>query len=35
MGKAARLKAEQYRIEKIIPMWMDLFNQLLKEKREK
>lgn len=32
MGKAARLKAEQYDIKNIIPMWMELFNQLINEK---
>lgn len=30
MGKAAKEKANQYRIENIIPMWMDLFHRLLK-----
>lgn len=34
MGKAARLKAEQYDIKNIIPMWMELFNQLINEKRK-
>lgn len=33
MGEAALKKAEQYRIENIIPMWMELFNELLKKKR--
>lgn len=33
MGKAARIKAEQYKIENIIPLWMSLFHKLLKEKR--
>ena len=33
-GKAARLKAEQYDIKNISPMWMELFNQLINEKRK-
>lgn len=35
MGKAALLKAEKYSIDKIVPMWMDLFNRLLEEKRKR
>ena len=35
MGKRpTRLKAEQYDIKNIIPMWMELFNQLINEKRK-
>ena len=33
MGAAALKKAEHFRMEKIIPVWMDLFGKLLKEKR--
>lgn len=32
MGRAAKDKAQQYRLEKIIPLWMDLFNKLMKGK---
>ena len=32
MGVAARKKSENYTIEKIIPMWMNLFEKLLVEK---
>lgn len=32
MGKAAKNKAQQYRLERIIPLWMDLFNKLIKGK---
>lgn len=28
MGRMAKEKAQQYRLEKIIPQWMDLFNKL-------
>ena len=33
MGTAALKKSENYHIEKIIPMWMNLFERLLTEKR--
>lgn len=33
MGRAAFKKSENYHIEKIIPMWMNLFERLLAEKR--
>lgn len=32
MGKAAKKKAQQYRLERIIPLWMDLFNKIIKGK---
>lgn len=32
MGKAAKEKANKYRLDKIIPMWMDLFHSLLSNK---
>ena len=35
MGAAALRKSENYRIEKIIPMWMELFKRLSDEKRGK
>lgn len=35
MGAAALKKSEQYRPEKIVPMWMDLFERLLQEKQNK
>ena len=35
MGAAAFRKSENYRIEKIIPMWMSLFERLIAEKRNK
>lgn len=34
MGKAALQKAKQYSIENIIPQWMELFNNLINEKRK-
>lgn len=35
MGQAALKEVEQYRIEKIIQRWMDLFQELLEKKRNK
>lgn len=35
MSKAALQKSEKYRMDKIIPMWMKLFEELLQEKRAK
>ena len=35
MGAAALKKSENYHIEKIIPMWMSLFERLISEKRNK
>ena len=35
MGAAAFRKSRNYRIEKIIPMWMSLFERLIAEKRNK
>lgn len=35
MSKAALQKSEKYRMDKIIPMWMNLFEELLQEKRAK
>ena len=35
MGAAALKKSENYHIEKIIPMWMNLFERLIAEKRNK
>lgn len=32
MGKAAKGKSEKYRLEKIIPKWMNLFNEIIKQK---
>jgi len=32
MGRAAKEKANKYRLENVIPMWMDLFNRLLEQK---
>jgi len=32
MGRAAKEKANKYRLENVIPMWMDLFNKLLEQK---
>lgn len=35
MGTAALKKSENYHIDKIIPMWMSLFERLIAEKRNK
>lgn len=35
MSKAALQKSGKYRMDKIIPMWMNLFEELLQEKRAK
>ena len=32
MGHAARLKSENYQMERIGPMWLDLFNELLRQR---
>ena len=35
MGKAALEKTQKYSVEKIVPIWMNLFEDLLKKKRKK
>ena len=34
MGAAAQEKSRQYSLDRIIPMWMDLFEELVRQKRQ-
>ena len=34
MGAAAQEKSRQYSLDRIIPMWMDLFEELVRQKKQ-